>query len=181
MSYRLRLARLDERGQLEELIALSARTLCAFDYSAEQIEGALTGAFGVDTELVRDGTFFVVEHGEQLAACGGWSRRATLFGGDARADRDSTLLDPRTQPARIRAFFVHPAHARAGLGRMLLDRCTREALARGFTSLELMATLTGQRLYSKCGFEPLEPIDHPLSADLSIRFVPMRKRIGAGV
>lgn len=181
MSYQLRPAMLEEVPALGELIALSARTLCAEDYTAEQIEGALQGAFGVDSELIRDGSYYVVERDGQLAACGGWSRRATLFGGDAQAGRSSQLLDPATQPARIRAFFVHPQHARAGLGRMLLDHCTSEARRYGFRALELMATRTGVKLYSRCGFTAGEPGEYWLSDSLSIEFVPMYKSLAKHV
>jgi GNAT superfamily N-acetyltransferase len=175
MAYSIRPARLDECSKLQPLIAESARALCAEDYSPEQIEGALGGVFGVDTELVRDGTYFVVESDGEIVACGGWSRRATLFGGDAHASRDSTLLDPATQAAKIRAFFVNPNHARSGLGRMLLDACATAARSHGFRKLELMATLTGKKLYEKVGFVPDKSITHELSPGLSIEFVPMQK------
>ncbi|MGD9723924.1 MAG: GNAT family N-acetyltransferase [Pirellulales bacterium] len=177
MAYHLRAARLDERDRLAELIALSARALCAADYSSQQIEGALRSAFGVDTELVRDGTYFVIEYAGQLAACGGWSRRATLFGGDTGVARDSTLLDPATQAAKVRAFFVHPDHARAGLGRMLLDHCEAEARRHGFRTVELMATLTGRKLYEQCGYLPQAPVQYEIEPGLTIEFVPMRKAL----
>src|SRR3979490_281349 len=129
----LRSATLGDLSALETLIALSARTLGARDYSPAQIEGALRGAFGVDTQLIRDGTYFVVQYGDQLVGCGGWSRRRTLFGGDARPDRDASELDPRQDAAKIRAFFVHPEFARRGIGESILERCEQEALAQGFT------------------------------------------------
>ena len=177
MSYELRLARLEDTPVLSELIALSARSLCSPDYTNEQIEAALEGAFGVDSELIRDGTYFVIQRDGQPVACGGWSRHATLFGGDAHTDRNSSLLDPATQPAKIRAFFVHPAHARAGLGRMLLDRCTAEAQRQGFRALELMATLTGVKLYARCGFRAGK-LDHYRSpSGVVIVFVPMHKSL----
>ena len=103
--YHPRLATAADAGPIATLIALSARGLSANDYTAPQIEGALSGAFGVDTQLIRDGTYFVVEDGAQLVGCGGWSRRRTLFGGDARPDRDAAELDPRVDAAKIRAFF----------------------------------------------------------------------------
>ncbi len=174
MTYHLRPARLDDCAALEALIALSARSLCAPDYTPEQIEGALRGAFGLDTELVRDGTYFVVDHDGRVVACGGWSRRATLFGSDARGGRDSSLLDPRTQPAKVRAFFVHPDHARKGLGRILLDRCVTEARSHRFRQVDLMATLTGQKLYAKCGFIADASEQYEVSPGVTIEFVPMR-------
>jgi GNAT superfamily N-acetyltransferase len=137
--YRLRHATLDDEASLRALIAGSIRALGARDYTPEQIEAALTGAFGVDTALIRDKTYFVVEsHAGDIVGCGGWSRRRTLFGSDARGDRDDSWLDPRQDFARIRAFFIDPAHARRGLGRMLLAHCEAEALRAGFSGFELM-------------------------------------------
>jgi GNAT superfamily N-acetyltransferase len=173
--YHLRPATLSDLAELEALIALSARALSANDYSPAQIEGALRGAFGVDTQLIRDGSYFVVEHGTQLVGCGGWSRRRTLFGGDARAERDATLLDPHTEAAKIRAFFIHPDFARRGIGATLLDRCEQDARASGFSRFEMMATLPGVRLYAARGYVAGEPILWPLGDGLTIRFVPMRK------
>jgi GNAT superfamily N-acetyltransferase len=177
MNYQLRTATHADEPALRALIARSIRTLGAGDYSAEQIEAALQGAFGVDTALIRDETYFVVstEAGE-LVACGGWSRRRTLFGSDQRAERDESWLDPQRESARIRAFFVDPAHARRGLGRAILDHSEAQAAAAGFSSFELMATLPGVRLYEKCGYLAGGEVDHPIGEGLSIRFVPMRKR-----
>jgi GNAT superfamily N-acetyltransferase len=175
----LRIATLDDGPQIGELIARSIRALGTGHYTRAQIEAALQGAFGLDTALVRDQTYFVIDAAPgDLAACGGWSRRRTLFGGDAHAQRDESLLDPHTDAAKIRAFFVDPAHARRGLARKLLDRCEAEALRAGFSSLELMATLPGLRFYEQAGFEAAAAIDHPLPGGLSIRFIPMRKRLG---
>ena len=173
--YLLRHATLSDLPELATLIALSARALSVNDYSSAQIEGALRGAFGVDTQLIRDGTYLVVEHGAQLVGCGGWSRRRTLFGGDARSDRDATELDPHTEAAKIRAFFIHPDFARRGIGAAILDRCERDALACGFSRFEMMATLPGVRLYAARGYVAAEPILWPLGAGLTISFVPMRK------
>ncbi len=178
MEFEVRLARLEDRAVLETLIARSARGLGVPDYTPEQIEAALRGAFGVDTELIQDGTYFVIEGDAKIVACGGWSRRATLFGGDAHADRSSRLLDPGTEAARIRAFFVDPDYARHGLGRTLLEHCTAAARAAGFGSLELMATLPGQRLYSRYGFVPQESENFELSPGVFVPFVPMRRELG---
>ena len=160
---------------LGALIAASARELSRGDYSDAQVEGALSGAFGVDTQLIRDGSYFLAETDESLAACGGWSRRRTLFGSDQRADRDATELDPVTEAARIRAFFVHPDFARRGLATRLLERCERDAVAHGFRAFELMATLPGVRFYAARGYVGDAPVDWPLAEGLSIRFLPMRK------
>ncbi len=181
MNYRLRAATLDDVPALRELIARSIRALGAADYSAAQIEAALRGAFGVDTALVRDGTYLVaVTETGQIVACGGWSRRRTLFGSDTRDDRDESWLDARSEAAKIRAFFVDPAHARRGLGRSILARSEAEAIQAGFSAFELMATLPGVRLYEKCGYVAADPISHPLQDGLTIRFVPMHKRVAAG-
>jgi ribosomal protein S18 acetylase RimI-like enzyme len=173
--FTLRRARLADVPALQSLIAISARTLGREDYSPGQIEAALRGAFGVDTQLIRDGSYFVIEAGERFAGCGGWSRRRTLFGSDARADRDATELDPATDAAKIRAFFIHPDFARRGLGTRLLERCENDAVAHGFRRLEMMATLPGVRLYAARGYQGASPIDWTLGDGLTIRFLPMSK------
>jgi len=173
----LRPATLAEIPLLESLIAESARGLSRGDYSDEQIEAAIGTAWGVDSELIRDRTYFVVEADAEIVACGGWSRRRTLFGGDQQPGRRSEELDPSQDAARIRAFFVRPAWARRGVGRALLERCEVEARAHGFRTAELMATLPGLRLYAACGYVAGEPIRHPLRPGLDIEFVPMRKAL----
>jgi len=175
VTYRLRKAVLSDRPVLADLIARSARGLSIGDYTPEQIEGALRGAFGVDTQLIEDGTYIVVEDASAIVACGGWSKRKTLFGGDANEQRDAGELDPRHDAAKIRAFFVDPAHARKGVGRMLLERCEQEARLNGFSRFELMATLPGQKLYRTCGYVPGTLLRHPLGEGLAIEFVPMTK------
>lgn len=175
MPYTLRPAIRADHGALQLLIARSARELSAADYSPEQIEGALRGAFGVDTQLIDDGTYFVAESGGGLVGCGGWSRRRTLFGGDSHGERNAGELDPRTDAARIRAFFVDPGHARQGIGRALLQRCEAEARTCGFTRFELMGTLPGVRLYQAFGYVAGDPVRYPVAAGVTIEFVPMRK------
>jgi GNAT superfamily N-acetyltransferase len=171
----LRPATLDDVDAIERLIALSARGLCGADYTAAQVEAAIGTAWGCDTELVRDGTFFVAEADGELVACGGWGKRRTLFGGDAQPGRVSELLDPTRDAARIRAFFVHPDWARKGLGKLLLDRCEPEARAHGFRAAELMATLTGEKLYRQCGYVGVAAVEFPLRDGQMIRFIPMWK------
>ena len=161
---------------IEALIAASAHGLGVGDYTQAQIEGALRGAFGVDTQLLKDGSYFVAEAGTTLVGCGGWSFRRALFGSDARADRDPQPLDPRTDAAKIRAFFVHPEWARRGIGAALLERCEEAARAAGFTRFELMATLPGVRLYGARGYQAGDLIRWPLPNGLAIEFVPMSKR-----
>ena len=172
---RLRRATFADLPDLGPLIAASARELSRSDYTPEQVEGALRGAFGTDTQLIRDGSYFVIEAGGRLAGCGGWSRRRTLFGSDARSDRDSTELDPATDAAKIRAFFIHPDFARRGLGTLLLDRCEQAAVAHGFRRFELMATLPGVRLYAARGYQAGARIEWPVGDGVAIPFVPMTK------
>ena len=112
---------------------------------------------GIDTQLIEDGTYFVVESDRELAGCGGWSRRATLYGGNQTPGRDGKLLDPSVDPARVRAMYTHPSFARRGVGR--LELCEQAAAAEGFTRLELMATLAGEPLYTAYGFRPLERLE----------------------
>jgi GNAT superfamily N-acetyltransferase len=111
---------------------------------------------GIDTELIDDGTYFVVESNADIAGCGGWSRRATLYGGNQTPGRDSNLLDPTVDPARVRAMYTNPAYARRGVGRLILSLCEAAAAAEGFTRLELMSTLSGEPLYTAYGFRPLD-------------------------
>ena len=175
MHYQLRTATHADRAALQVLIARSARELGAGDYRREQIEGALQGAFGVDSQLIDDGTYFVADAAGSLIGCGGWSWRRTPFGGDSHSERDASALDPLTDAAKIRAFFVDPNHARRGIGRALLERCEAEARARGFTRFELTGTLLGVRLYQALGYVPGERFDYPVAPGVTIEFVPMRK------
>lgn len=177
MSWHLREATEADSAEIEELIARSIRALGAGDYSPEQIEGALKGAFGLDSQLVADGTYFVVESAGRLIGCGGWSFRRTLFGGDARAERDAGTLDPRTDAAKIRAFFIDPDAARRGIGTALLEHCEAEARRHGFQRAEMMATLPGVRLYAARGYVPAEKVHYALADGLSIEFVPMSKSL----
>jgi GNAT superfamily N-acetyltransferase len=175
MDYTIRKATLDDRDALEQLIAASARGLSIEDYSAQQIETAIATVFGVDTDLIVDGTYFVAESSGRLVGCGGWSKRRTLFGGDRYSSRDSGELEPQTEPARIRAFFVCPEFSRKGIGRALLDRCEAEAAAHGFRALELMATLPGVRLYKTCGYTGGSQVELELADGVKLQLVPMKK------
>lgn len=174
---RLRHATLDDKAELVELIARSARELSAEDYTPAQVEGALRGAFGVDSQLIMDRTYFVAEADGKLVACGGWSKRRTLFGGDARTGRDAAELDPATDAAKIRAFFVDPAYARRGLGSAILARCEQEAAACGFRRFEMMATLPGARLYERYGYSGTQRIEYEVQPGVMIEFIPMHKEM----
>jgi GNAT superfamily N-acetyltransferase len=151
----------EDIAPLNALIEASVRRLAVGFYDVQQIESSLRHMFGVDSQLVDDGTYFVVDVGGVRAACGGWSGRQTLFGGDQhKADHQATdaPVAPATMPARIRAFFVHPDFARRGLARRLYEHCASEARAAGFRALELMGTLPGVPLYRALGFETLEAV-----------------------
>jgi GNAT superfamily N-acetyltransferase len=174
----IRLAKMNDREAISKLIAASARRLSREHYNDAQIEAAIATVFGVDSDLIEDGTYFVAETSEGLIGCGGWSRRKTLFGGDQFSARDAGYLDPRSEPAKIRAFFIHPAHARKGVGRAILSRCETEAQAQGFRALELMATLPGIAFYESCGFAKIGNYDLELTVDVKLELVPMRKEIG---
>jgi GNAT superfamily N-acetyltransferase len=178
LALNLRKAVFADVPQLETLIRRSARILSRNEYRPAQIEGALRGAFGVDSQLLRDETYFVVEDGGEPVGCGGWSYRSTLFGGDARDGRDASVLDPQTQAAKIRAFFVDPDHARRGIGSLLLEHCEREALSHGFTAVELMATLPGVKLYAVRGYVAMPRVHFDVGEGENIEFVPMRKSLG---
>ncbi len=169
-----------DRDVLVALIDQSARALCATDYSSAQIESALGSVWGLDTQLIRDRTYFIVRAGSEVVGCGGWSWRRTLFGADAYSDRNSGELQPGRDSARIRAFFVSPAWVRRGLGRRILERCEAEAVRCGFSSAELMATLPGVKLYQACGYVPGAAQSFPLPNGMSIDFVPMVKQLVDG-
>lgn len=162
---------------LRALIADSVRALSVGYYSAEQAERALVDVFGPDTQLIADRTYYVVEASGTLVAAGGWSRRRTLYGGDqTKLDVDS-LLDPASDPARIRAFFVHPAWARRGLGRVLFETCHAAARHAGFTTMTLVATLPGVPLYTALGFTADEAFDVRMSDGLSLPVVRMTRQV----
>ena len=172
----LRLAQLDDAPELERLIAESVRKLQAGDYSPEQIEGALGTVLGLDRQLIRDGTYFVIEADGAIVACGGWSRRRTLFGADRVPGKDDAWLDPATDAARIRAFFVHPGWARRGFGTRILEACEEAARAAGFHRLELAATLTGIPLYAARGYTPIERVEVPLPNGALLPVIRMGKQ-----
>jgi GNAT superfamily N-acetyltransferase len=180
MTFALRPARLEDVTELEALITVSARTLLAPWYSSAQIDAAIGSVFAVDTQLLRDGTYFVAAQGTTMAGCGGWSRRRTLFGaGSGRISDADGALDPAREPARIRAFFVHPAWARRGIGAALMHHCQQAAANAGFKAMELVATLGGEPLYVAFGFTAVEHLEIPLAGTLTMPVVRMRKRIEA--
>lgn len=161
---------------LELLIAASARRLSRDFYTIAEVEAAITHVFGVDTDLVSDGSYLVAEDGAALLGCGGWSARRTLFGGDRFAARETGRLDPATDAARIRAFFVAPDQARRGVGSAVLDACEAAAAAAGFRTTTLMATLPGVPFYARHGYHAAEAVRLDLGG-VGVRFVPMIKTL----
>ena len=168
---------------LQTLIEASVRGLQAHDYSSAQLEGALQSVYGVDSQLIADGTYFAAEvlagAPQQLliVGCGGWSKRKTLFGGDHWSGRHDMLLDPAHDAAKIRAFFIHPDWARLGIGTLILDACETAAKAAGFTRLEMGATLTGVPFYRARGYADLEHLTVPLGNGESLPIVRMAKEV----
>lgn len=174
---------------LQELIAASVRELQAEDYTREQMEGALESVFGVDSQLIEDGTYLVAEARASdattsaceptwsLAGCGGWSKRKTLYGGDRWTGREDLLLDPAHDAAKIRAFFIHPRWARQGVGTKILAACEEAARAAGFTRYEMGATLTGAKLFRVKGYVPVKNIEVPLKNGLTLPVIHMTKDV----
>jgi GNAT superfamily N-acetyltransferase len=177
MNWSLRLACNGDIPALEALIELSVRELQAADYSTGQMDGALGSVFGVDRQLIRDQTYFLAEKNGALLACGGWSKRASLFGSDAARTAEDALLDPLRDAARIRAFFVHPEHARRGLGRAILVACEDAIRAASFRSIELVATLPGVPFYRALDYQTDEHYEVPLANGLSLPVVRMSKNL----
>jgi N-acetylglutamate synthase-like GNAT family acetyltransferase len=180
VSFHIRLATTADIPTLQALIELSVRTIQAQDYSPAQIDGALGTVFGVDSQLIADGTYFVLEAingGEKkIVGCGGWSKRKTLFGSDHGSGREDRLLDPLSDNAKIRAFFVHPEWARRGIGSQILEACENAASEAGFRGFELGATITGERLYRARGYQAIERIDVPLANGASLPVIRMSKK-----
>ena len=174
---RLRVALPADVPAMNALIARSGVALSAGFYTQEQAEAVTRHVFGVDTQLVADRTYFVIERDGAMLACGGWSQRATLYGADRAKSGPDPLLDPASQPGRIRAFFVEPGAARQGLGSMLMRHCERQALAAGFTALELAATLPGVPLYLASGFAVTEDFYLDLPDDIKLPLARMHKRL----
>ena len=178
----IRLATSADIPVLRDLIDQSVRVLQRQDYSAAQLDAALGTAYGVDTQLIADGTYYVVEmvgagSEKVLAACGGWSMRKTLYGSDHGPYRDNAMLDPARDAAKIRAFFVHPDWTRRGIASLILKTCEDAAYARGFRRFEMGATLTGVPMYAARGYAKGEQIEVPLPNGMSLTVVRMSKTL----
>jgi len=174
----LRQATHEDAGRLMPLIERSVLALQAGDYSRSQLESALGTVYGVDMALIVDGTYYVVEAAGEIVGCGGWSRRATLFGVH-KLVRDDSALKPGTDPARIRAFFIDPDWVRRGIASAILGACEAAALAEGFTTLSLAATLTGIAFYRRSGFIDVRYFDTPLPNGEGMRLLAMEKKLAA--
>ena len=174
-AFSIRLAREDDVQTLEVLIPLSVRSLQTPFYSSVQMEAALGPVFGVDRQLISDGTYFIVEHSGHVVGCGGWSRRRAVFGGDRSRLAEDAALDPAHDPARIRAFFVHPDWARRGIGRLVLSACESAICAAGFRDAVLVATLAGEPLFGSFGYTVAERYEVALSDSLTLPVVRMAK------
>jgi GNAT superfamily N-acetyltransferase len=172
-----RLATFDDVPQLMELIALSVRGLSTEYYTPQQIESALKYIFGVDSQLITDGTYYVIEKDNQLVGCGGWSKRNTLYGGDQHKETEDPLLDPAKDAARIRAFFVHPDYARQGIGKHIINVCETAARGNDFTNFELGATLPGVPLYTAMGYSPVKRVDAVLPDGEVLGILKMHKQV----
>jgi len=170
-----RLATFEDIPQLNKLIALSVRGLSIDYYTPNQIESAIKYVFGVDTQLIIDSTYYVAQIDDIIVGCGGWSKRNTLYGGDQHKEIEDTLLNPKYDAAKIRAFFVHPDYARRGVGRHIINVCETAAKNYGFNSFELGATLPGVPLYAAMGYEVIERIDALLPDGELLGIVKMRK------
>jgi GNAT superfamily N-acetyltransferase len=177
----LRAATAADVPALNALIAESARSLSRGFYSDTQIEAAIRYVYGVDSRLIEDGTYYAALDGDRIVACGGWSRRRTLYGGDQRPvggeAEAAGALDPAVDAARIRAFFVAGTHARRGIGARMLEACETAASAAGFTRFELMSTLPGVPFYTRLGFAAIEPVTDTLPDGTTIEFVRMTRAV----
>lgn len=175
---RIRQATAADIPAVRELIDASVRGLSLSYYDQEQIESALSSVFGVDSQLIQDKTYFVAEIGVQLVGSGGWSKRRALFGADqAKPDRFDELLNPATDAARIRAFYVHPEWSRRGIGRKIAEACEKAAKAAGFVTLELIATLPGEPFYLTMDYRVVEPFPIPLPDGQSLPAFRMEKKL----
>jgi GNAT superfamily N-acetyltransferase len=177
MTTTIRLATADDVAVLMPLMEAAIEKPQQGFLDADQIESS-KAIMGIDRQLIEDGTYFVVEIDGSVAGCGGWSRRATLYGGDHSAGRDAALLDPASDPARVRAMYTQPDFARRGVGRLVLEACEAAAAAEGFNTLELMATRSGYPLYEAFGFQPVEDLEDA-SGGAPVPLTRMRKPIAA--
>ena len=180
MSLTLRLAVPEDLPALRDLMNAAIGELLKPFLSPDGVAASFD-IMGLDSQLVTDGTYFVVENDGALAGCGGWSRRATLFGGDHSAGRDAALLDPAVDPARVRAMYTHPDHVRKGVGRLILQACEAAAAGEGFARVELAGTMAGEPLYRACGYREIERFSAPTSSGVDVPLVRMGKALPSAI
>jgi GNAT superfamily N-acetyltransferase len=173
----LRLAEPDDATAIDELMKLSTRDIFPAFYDAQQTESSVRYIANVDRVLIDDGTYFVIAESRELIACGGWSRRDKLYTGSGAGSADARLLNPRSEPARVRAMFVRPDRTRRGLGTRILEACEDAARSEGFVTLALMATMPGLQLYERYGFVVTERTDIPLPDGTAIACAAMEKPV----
>jgi len=161
---------------LQQLMTAAIRELLPQFLPPEKVQASFA-VMGVDSQLIADGTYFILEQDGVMAGCGGWSRRATLFGHNTTAGRDSRLLDPASEPARVRAMYTAPAFVRLGVGRQILALCESAARAEGFTRVELGATKGGEPLYRACGYTEIECLDVPTPGGVTVPITRMGKTL----
>jgi GNAT superfamily N-acetyltransferase len=176
LTFELRLAREDDVAALWRVMELSMRELLKGHLTPEQVTASRT-IMGLDTQLIEDGTYFVADAQGAIAGCGGWSRRATHFGGDHLPGRDARLLDPATESARVRAMYTHPAFARRGVGRAILAHCEKSAAEAGFKRVALVATMAGLPLYRACGYEDVESFNEITPDGAAVPLMRMQKQL----
>jgi GNAT superfamily N-acetyltransferase len=171
-----RLAQLDDVPELKSLMQAAISELLKPFLSPSEVSASFS-VMGLDSQLIRDGTYFCIECNGHIVGCGGWSRRATLFGGDHSTGRDAALLDPTKEPARVRAMYTRPDYVRRGVGRLILELCERAAAKQGFRQAELAATLAGEPLYRACGYNELERFTADTPSGVAVPLIRMGKRL----
>ena len=175
-TFSYRTARAADIPALAAVMEASIATLMDGFLTPEQVEASFE-VMGLDTQLVKDGTYYVILDGEQIVGCGGWSYRGTLYGNNETKGRDARLLDPACEAARIRAMYTHPDHVRRGVGRLIMKLCEEKAVENGFSRCELMATLAGEPLYRVCGYEVVEKEEAVASNGVKVPLIKMEKRV----
>ncbi len=178
MNLTFRKAEITDINSLEKLIEKSTKSINSDYYSEKEINAALGNSWTVDQQLISDKTYWIVENLDGKAiGCGGWSKRKLLFGKNNELNTTENELVPGIDSARIRAFFVHPNYTRMGIGKKLIEKCENEAASKGFVSMELVATLSGEKLYSSKGYIPIKAFEVDLGNGITNKVVSMNKHL----
>ena len=178
MDFTFRKAEITDINNLEKLIEMSAKSINSTYYSEKEIDTALGNAWTVDHQLIADNTYWIVENMDgTVIGCGGWSKRKLLFGKSTEPNILENELIPGIDSARIRAFFVHPNYTRMGIGKKLIEKCENEASSMGFDSMELVATLSGEKLYSSKGYNHIKAFEVDLGDGITNKVVSMNKQL----